>query len=239
MEILRARAAYWALVSVLDGLIGDILAALRNNDLADHTLIVYMSDHGEQVGEHGLWWKQTFYEESVLVPAIVSWPGGLPAGRRCREVVSSLDLNATMVEALGAPPLPGSRGRSLLDLLRGGRDAEWENEAFSEYCTDDGCLHRMIRAGRWKLNYYHGQEPQLFDLEEDPGELDNRAADPACREVRAELTERVLAGWDPHDIGRRMEALRIEARLLADWARNVRPADQYRWNLRPEMDYLD
>ena len=82
-EILRARTAYWALVTRLDSMIGEILTALRENGLADNTLIVYSSDHGEQVGEHGLWWKQTFYERSVGVPGIITWPGVLPAGERC------------------------------------------------------------------------------------------------------------------------------------------------------------
>ena len=116
-EIERARAAYWALVYRMDVLIGQILNALRENDLEGNTLVVYMSDHGEQVGEHGLWWKQTFYEDSAKVPAILAWPGHLPEGRRCDKVTSSLDLNATMIEALGCPALPHSRGRSLLPLL--------------------------------------------------------------------------------------------------------------------------
>jgi choline-sulfatase len=72
-ETRRARAAYWALTARMDILIGQILTALRENDLEENTLIVYSSDHGEQVGEHGLWWKQTFYEDSVKVPA--SSPG--------------------------------------------------------------------------------------------------------------------------------------------------------------------
>ncbi len=107
-EIRRARAAYWALVERMDVMIGQIMAALRENGLTEDTLVVYTSDHGEQVGEHGLWWKQTFFEDSVKVPAILSWPGHLPEGTRCDRVVSSLDINA-----LACPALPASRGRSL------------------------------------------------------------------------------------------------------------------------------
>ena len=80
-EVLRARTAYWALVTRMDVMIGQILTALRENGLDENTLILYSSDHGEQVGEHGLWWKQTFYEHSVKVPAILSWRGALPEGR--------------------------------------------------------------------------------------------------------------------------------------------------------------
>ena len=71
-------------------MIGQILTALRENGLDENTLILYTSDHGEQVGEHGLWWKQTFYEHSVKVPAILSWRGALPEGTRCDRVISSL-----------------------------------------------------------------------------------------------------------------------------------------------------
>jgi len=240
-EALRSRIAYWALVSRLDALIGEIIEALERNGLADNTLILYSSDHGEQVGEHGLWWKQTFYEEAVRVPAILSWPGVLPEGQHCKRVVSALDLNATMLDAMGAPRLPRSEGRSLLPLLAAGNGPapEWEDVAFSEYCTDEGCLHRMVRQGPWKLNYYHGQEPQLFNLEDDADEMRDRAGDPGCRGIREELTDCVLEGWDPDQIGSRMAALQRDQPILTKWARQVRPPDQYRWALRPEMDYLD
>ena len=147
--MLRARTAYYALVGRMDALIGQILAALRENDLEENTLVIYSSDHGEQLGEHGLWWKQTFYEASAKVPLVVSWPGVLPEGIRCDRVVSSLDLSATMLDALNAPPLPHSHGRSLLPLLRS-PDAAWEDVAISECCADEGCYHRMVRRGNWK-----------------------------------------------------------------------------------------
>jgi choline-sulfatase len=214
------------------------LTALRENGLDENTLILYSSDHGEQVGEHGLWWKQTFYEHSVKVPAILSWRGTLSEGVRCDRVVSSLDLNATMLDALKAPALPYSRGRSVLPLLRN-EETQWKDIAFSEYCTDDGCYHRMVRDGDWKLNYYHGQPSQLFNLKEDPNELDDRADDPACRDILKRLTQKVLDGWDPDWVAAQIAAKRADTQLLGRWGRNTQPADQYRWNLLPEMDYLD
>ncbi len=237
-EILRARTAYWALVTRMDVMIGEILTALRKNELDNNTLILYSSDHGEQLGEHGLWWKQTFYDGSAKIPAIMSWPGVLPEGIRCDNVISSLDLNATMLDALSAPPLPESHGRSLLPLLYG-VDAKWEDVAFSEYCTDAGCFHRMIREGDWKLNYYHEQPPQLFNLREDPHELHDRAGDETCREVQETLTQKVLDGWDPELIREQLISRREDAKLLRDWARHTHPREQYRWDLMPEMDYLD
>ena len=106
----------------MDAMVGEILNALDRIGLAQNTVILYSSDHGEQVGEHGLWLKQTFYEDSVRVPAIVSWPGVLPQGVRCNRVISSLDLNATMLDLLGAPP-----------LLTSDND-DWQDIALSEYC---------------------------------------------------------------------------------------------------------
>ena len=169
-------------------MIGRILTALRENDLADNTLVVYSSDHGELVGEHDLWMKRTFYEESAKVPAIVSWPGVLPAGTQCDRVISALDLNATMLQALGAPPLPNSPGRSALELLRTGQ-GDWEDVAFSEYALREGQVQRMVRRGPWKLVYHWRERPQLFNLAEDPHEQVDRAADPECQELVAELTD--------------------------------------------------
>ena len=237
-EVRRARTAYWALVTRMDVMVGEILTALRENELAENTLIIYSSDHGEQVGEHGLWWKQTFYEDSVKVPAILSWPGVLPEGIRCNRVMSSLDLNATMLDALNAPALPNSRGRSVLPLLRN-TDAAWEDIAFSEYCTDEGCYHRMVRSGDWKLNYYHGQPLQLFNLKDDPDELRDRANDHACQAIREALTRTVLDGWNPERIAEQMATKRADLQILSAWGRHTQPEDTYRWNLLPEMDYLD
>jgi choline-sulfatase len=239
-ETNRARTAYWALVDRLDKMIGQILDALYKNGLAENTLIIYSSDHGEQLGEHGLWWKHTFYESSVRIPLIVSWPGVIPAGKRRSNVVSSLDMTATMLDALGAPALPGSSGRSLLRLMREpDGEVAWNNEAFSEYCSDNGYLHRMIRRDEWKLNFYYGLEPQLFNLREDPHELHDRAADPACQKLREELTARVLDGWNPEEISTRMAVNRNRNRILYEWARETKPEDRYRWPLSKEMHFLN
>ena len=105
--------------------------------------------------------------------------------------------------------------------------------------TDEGCLHRMIRSGDWKLNYYHGQEPQLFDLKDDPYEWNDRAKDPACREVREALTEKVLEDWNPEVAAEKMKAKQADMRILIDWACHTEPEERYRWTLLPEMDYLD
>jgi len=97
----------------------------------------------------------------------------------------------------------------------------------------------MIRYGDWKLNYYHQQPAQLFNLREDPRERIDRVADPECAQIVADLTQRVLDGWDPEAIATHMAAQRQDREIHAAWTRNTEPADVYRWDLRPEMDYLD
>lgn len=244
-EILRARASYWALVSRMDVMIGQILSALKDNGLDENTLIMYTSDHGDMLGEHGLWWKHVFYEESVRVPLIISWQGVIPAGQRNDRVVSALDGTASLLDAAGAPPLPNSSGSSLLPLLSQTETAPaWENEAFSEYCSDEFCpsgvcFQRMIRSGEWKLIYYHDWPSQLFNLAEDPDELVDRSTDSGCQGVLNALTQRLLEGWDPEQIAVKMAAKRADIGILRDWAKNTHPAETYRWGLKPEMNFLD
>ena len=244
-EARRSRAAYWGLVERTDAMIGQILAALAANDLERDTLVVYTSDHGDMVGEHGLWWKHVFYEESARVPLIMAWPGRIPAGQRCERVVSALDVTATMLDALDAPALPGSPGRSLLPLLQPeGGSVAWDDEAFSEYCADkytpdDECQIRMLRQGDWKLVYYHGYPPQLFNLKEDPDELVDRSADPGCQKVLGELRARVLRDWRPERISERMAQLRADSDMQVGWAAATLPEERIRWRMQAEMNYLD
>lgn len=237
-DALRARAAYWGLVTALDRMIGQLFEALERNGFADNTMIVYSSDHGEQVGEKGLWMKRTFYEDSVGVPALVSWPGILPEGEVSERVISALDLNATMLDALGAPELPHARGRSLLPLLRGETN-RWEDVAFSEYCMYEGHYQRMIRQDDWKLIYHHKYDPQLFNMTDDPEELNDRAKDPDCQVVREELTAKVLDGWNPAWVAAKMEEKRRDMEIISGWASATVAPEQFKWPKTPDMTYLD
>jgi choline-sulfatase len=97
----------------------------------------------------------------------------------------------------------------------------------------------MIRQAAWKLVYYHNQPPQLFNLAEDPDEHTNRAEDPACQSIRRDLTAWLLDGWDPEAIAAKLDAQRADNQVLREWGRQVRPPDVIRWDLRPEMNYLD
>jgi choline-sulfatase len=208
--------------------------------------VIYASDHGDQIGERGLWWKQTFYDEPVRVPLIMAWPGVLPEGERRAQIVNLIDLGPTMLDALGAPPLPNAQGQSFLEVAKDGA-TPWLDQTFSEYCTDGMApwagrvpvQQRMIRRGRWKLIYYHGYRPQLFDLEEDPQELHDLAAEPRHAGLSDALVGRVLADWDPEAIGRRMAERVANKALLQSWARTVMPPDSYRWPIRTEDNWLE
>ncbi len=243
-EVRRSRAAYAGLVYRTDAMIGQILDALVENGLDDNTLIIYTSDHGDMQGEHGLFWKHVFYEESVRVPLIVSWPGRIPAQQRCENVVSALDVAATMLDAMDAPALPNSAGRSFLPQIEGLNGVPaWESVAFSEYCTDkfgppEGAYQRMVRREEWKYVHYHEYPSQLFNLREDPEELFDRSDDPGCRSILEELRGEVLRDWDPGEVQRKMAQKRADEPILVEWARNTGPEERYRWPMLKEMNWL-
>ena len=236
-EIIRAKTAYYGLVTAMDKMIGQIISKLKEKGLYENTVIVYSSDHGEQIGEHSLFWKQTFYEYSVKVPCIISYPEKLPSGKVYDEVISSLDLNATMLDLLKCPALPNSNGRTLVPMMT--EDASWDNTVFSEYCTDDGFIHRMIRKGDLKYIYYHGMPPQLFDLSKDPMEQNDLSNSPEYQDALKELKELTLEGWDPDYIEARIAQKKEDQDVLRNWAYSTNPPDQYRWKLSPDMDYLE
>jgi choline-sulfatase len=162
----------------------------------------------------------------------------LPEGQRNTNVTSTLDLTATILDAAGAPPLPDMAGRSLLPLLKR-QSTAWEDEAFSEFCVEEGWFHRMIRRGPWKLIHYHRNRPQLFNLHDDPDELHDLAEDPRYASVREDLTARVLEGWDANAIEAEHALKRERSQILRQWARTTHPREHYRWPITRDMHYLD
>lgn len=244
-DIRRARAAYWALVHRMDEMIGRILRALEDIGAMDDTLIVYASDHGDHLGERGLWWKHTFFEESVKVPLIMRLPGTLPAGETREQVVNLVDLSQTLLEAMGADQLPHADGKSFWPVAID-TSKPWKNETFSEYCTDAvpawtggrAVRQRMIRSDNWKLAVYDSDPPLLFDLATDPNELRNRAHDPDCAEILKTLSARLFEGWDPKNIAALMRKRRAEKDILAAWARKVQPAGSHIWQFSKDVNRL-
>ena len=181
---LRALAATAAMVEICDEHFGRVLDCIRAcGQDPDDWLIVYTSDHGDLLGEHGKWWKLSFYEASVKVPMVACAPRLFSGGRRLPEHVNLCDLFATFCEAAGTPVPGGTRSRSLMPLLRG--DAtEWQDETVSQY--EGRCL--MIKQGSLKYQWYGPQQEEvLFDLAVDPGETRNVAKDPDYQEKMAEF----------------------------------------------------
>lgn len=242
----RARAAYWGLVHRMDEMIGRVLDALEAIGALDNTLIVYASDHGDHVGERGLWWKHSFFEESVKVPLVMRLPGVLPSGESRKQVVNLIDLSQTLLEAMGERVLPHADGRSFWAVAKNGT-APWVNETFSEYCTDPvpewtggrAVQQRMVRSGDWKLSIYDGDPPLLFDLATDPLERQNRADDPSCADILRRLKARLMEDWSPETIANRMREKRIEKDILAAWAREVQPQGTHVWRFAPGINRLD
>lgn len=200
------RQAYLAMITHLDDWLGRVLDALERSGQAENTFIVYTSDHGEMWAEHGLWGKQVFFEDSAAVPLIISGPGlGVESGKVIDTPVSLLDLYPTFrdLSGVGSWNIPLD-GRSLLGAVRG----EATLEDVPVFCEYDGCdtkgPERMVRYKHLKLNYYHHQGMELFDLEKDPLEVVNLAEDPAYRKERDQLWEMLTDGWDPEDIDRRV-----------------------------------
>lgn len=227
-EVRKARAGYYGLVSELDARIGRILGELSRHSFARNTIVIYTSDHGEMAGENGIWWKMNFYQGSVSVPLIVSWPGKWAPGRSDR-VTSMIDLAPSILNLAQAPALPEATGSSLEPLLGGGK-VEWLDEAFSEYPPDLGVpAIRMIRSGRWKLVNFDGQRPQLFDLETDPHEFHDLGEDAACAQVRATLMSRALSGWSAAAVSQGAEVRLASDPIMHKWEMQVRPPATAQW----------
>ena len=246
-QVQIARAAYYGLVTFMDEQIGKLLSTLADTRFGDNTLIIYTSDHGEMAGEHRMWWKSSFYQDSVGVPLIFSLPGQFAEGRTISDVTSLLDIGPTLVDLAGSEPMFGVRGRSLKGFLVGnGNVPNWQNTAFAELGGLQGdSPARMIRRGPWKLNYYHGYDrPQLFNLDTDPGEWNDLAADSAYSTVRDELLDEVRAGWSGDTVLRTLETTQNDHQVLEDFARSARASTEHvpdRWtapdgcNVFPEI----
>jgi choline-sulfatase len=219
----RTRVAYYGLCSFLDRQVDAILNALRSAGLSENTVVIYTSDHGEALGEHGLWWKSTFYDGSSRVPLLMAGPG-ISRGAVTRNV-SLMDIGSTLLDLCGIAPLPGASGRSFRKILSD-NNAQWDDTVYAEnVCPGLEPASRMVRSGPWKYNYYHGAAPELFNLEQDPGERTDLASRPEHLQVAQRLRELALTGWDPDYVTKCMERIARERKLIAHWVRTVQPEE--------------
>ena len=201
-EIARARAAYFGLCSYLDDKIGRLLDTLEEKGLAENTVIVHTSDHGDMLGEHGLWRKMSFYEQAARVPLQISWPSKFEGGQRVTQAVSNVDAVATILELAGIDISKWQLdGQSLVPALNGDTPGLRDFAISEHFAHGTDRAMGMVRSGKWKLWYGHGDPPelQLFDLEADPGEFNNLAGAAEHSEVQVHLLEILLDQWGDPD----------------------------------------
>lgn len=236
------RACYGGMIEHTDQCIGRVLQAARK--LPGDTLVVYVSDHGEMLGDH-LWLTKTvFYEASVGVPMIIAPltaernPWSIPAGRRMAGApVSLIDLPSTFAELAAAPVLPNQDGISLWPSVLAGRPEgalSADRAVFSSMKILTSSPARMVRKGRYKLSLYHGYATgELFDLETDSREFNNRWDDPNLADVREQLTRLVQDGWDPVAMEADYKRRERDRDYLMAWGRAAGPGQGEIWTASP------
>lgn len=195
------RAAYWAMIDLIDAQFGRLLDYLEESGQLEDTLIIFTSDHGESLGDHGMYLKGPyFYECNVHVPLIIAWPGKIPSGKVSNALVELVDLAPTLCDAAGIEKAPGMQGRSLWPMLTGQADLDhFRDSVYCEYYNSN-IKHRnplafdtMVFDGRYKLVKVHDRDNQmkchgeLYDLEKDPNETRNLYEDPAYLSVKAKM----------------------------------------------------
>lgn len=236
-SIRNARHAYWGMVSYFDSKVGQLLGELRRLGLADDTVVIITSDHGEMLGEHGMWFKRTFFEPSARVPLIFGGTGSVARGQRIEGTVSLLDLCPTLLELASLEDLPEVQGNldgdSFVGLLRGDRQ-DWKNHAVCEYYSE-GVVQpmRMAVRDRLKYAYVHGEAPLLFDLATDPLEEENVIDEPAYEDRLADLRRLVHDGWDPEETRARVLVSQRDRRWINEAGACGRTED---WDLQPHFD---
>jgi choline-sulfatase len=191
-QIAKARAVYYGMVTFIDDLVGGILKQLDQQGLRRNTIVLYTADHGELAGEHGLWYKNSFYEGSVRIPHIWSIPGR-KGGRKVSVPTMNMDIFPTLCDLCGVEKPGELEGSSLLPLLDGKDDGRQRHALSENYRGGEAA--RMIRRGQWKYCYFHNDREQLFDLAADPGEVVNLAGKPEHQALQEDLKKLALASW--------------------------------------------
>ena len=240
-EVARARRSYYAAVSYIDDKVGRIRERLAELGLAENTVIIVTSDHGDMLGEKGLWYKMSPYEESARVPLIIHGPEHLvPRGRHATPV-SLLDLMPTLLELSGATPAAADgsagRGRSLLETAR--REAAGElrpedRDVIIEYLAEGTHRpHLTLVRGQYKYIHCPGDPDQLFDLEADPHELRNLAAEPEHRGIVRQLHQELTTCYDLPALEQDVLASQSRRRLVAEALQHgtTRP-----WDFAPDPE---
>ena len=238
-RVRNARHAYYGAISYIDDKVGALLAALEASGQADNTIVIFTADHGDMLGERGLWYKMTFFEWAARVPLIIHAPGRFQS-RRVAAKASLADLYPTLVDLAGglmggvspetAEPL---EGRSLLPLLEGGALAG-PDRVLGEYLGEAAAGPLvMVREGRHKYVVGEGAPARLFDLEADPRELDNLAGRPEQAALEQGFADLVAERWDFAALKRRVIVNQRRRRLAFQALSRGR---HNAWDFEPRRD---
>lgn len=191
----EVKQGYYAAISFVDAQIGRVLAAMDRLKLWDNTVVVFWSDHGYHLGEHGLWMKQSLFENSARVPLAIVAPGAKGNGKPSPRTVEFVDLYPTLAELTGLTPPANLAGKSLAPLLADPQ-AAWTKPAFTQVWRGNFAGH-SVRTERFRYTEWDGgkQGVQLYDYTTDPLEQHNLAADPAHAMTVAELKALIAKNW--------------------------------------------
>ena len=210
-RIRRARAGYYAMVSELDEYVGRLWDALKQTGQMENTIFIYTSDHGSSQGEHGLWLINNVYDLTARVPLVMAG-SGLPEGTTVDTPVGHVDVVATMLELAGAKGHKALRGYSLLPLIKG-RKGKHPGVAFCETHSEGNATGSyVIRKGDWKYIHFTWYDDLLFNVAEDPEELQNRISDPGTGKVREELLGILRSLLNPDEVT--LKAFKAQKRVL-------------------------
>lgn len=216
-HIRNARRAYYGMISYIDNKIGEILDVLERTGLRDNTAIFFIADHGEMMGERGMWFKQCFWESSARIPLVASIPGA-PANRRIGSVVSLVDMLPTWLELSGDTTCTVNAeldGTSLVPMLWC-QHGQSNDIAICDYYGVGPCVPtRMVRRGPLKYIYTHGYPELLFDLAADRNELSNLAGSGDLHEQQTELKRICMQNWNPDELCDRIILSQRQRRLIA------------------------
>ena len=202
-HIRSARHAYYGMVSFVDSKVGTLLDTLEKIGVLDNTVVVFTADHGDMLGERGMWYKFNPYEQSIKVPLFISAPGA-KAGHRVGANCGLVDLLPTLLDLAtgGKPPELVDRcdGHSLTGWLRG-TDASWHDEALIEF-TSEGVYAPafILRKGKYKYVYCEGDPGMLFDMQDDPKELRNLCADSAFADLARQFVDQIETRFAPAEV---------------------------------------
>jgi arylsulfatase A-like enzyme len=193
----RYMQDYLATVQSVDDSVGRVLGYLDSAGLSKNTIVVYTSDQGFFLGDHGLYDKRFMYEESLRMPFLVRWPAAVKAGAVARAMALNVDFAATFLEAAGLQVPADMQGRSLVPVLRGRTPADWRTSMYYRYYHDPGDhntrAHYGVRTTTHKLiSFWKSGQWELFDLVNDPAELHNLYGQPGHEKVTAELKAELL-----------------------------------------------